>query len=119
MDTATIREELKTLYPQFAGLPNAQIDAAIEAARLMVPCGLSDDRKKLAIIARACWILSAAASGSVSGAPVKREKSGDIEVEYAVGSSTGGQSQDYWEKLYQQAIGARRRNSPMVLGYNG
>lgn len=118
METATIRAELVALYPQFSGLPDAQIDAAIEAARLMVPCGLSDARKKLAIIARACWILSAGASGSVSGAPIKREKSGDIEVEYAVATGQA-MGQDYWEKLYQQAIGSRVRSSPMVLGYNG
>lgn len=124
---SVIREMLFTRYPQFNTLDTTRVDAIIEDAKLMVPCCKLGSRADLAVMYKAGSLLasslSTSSTGSSSGGGIKRQKDGDVEIEYhasglSSSSSSSGLSNDF-ETLYQQLVSGINRNSPRVLGYSG
>jgi hypothetical protein len=116
---AVIRAKLVTQYPQFAAVADAVIDAFLEDARLTVPlCRIPAGRQDLALMYKAASLMAEGGLVSAGGGAIKREKSGDVEVEYAV-SASATSSVNAFEVLYQNLVRPFTRNSPMVLGWRG
>lgn len=112
---AVIRAALQLKFTQFASESDERIDAFLDDARLLVPlCSIPADRQDLALMYKAASMLVGVDSTSASGT-VKKEKSGDIEIEYATGS-TGAISTNNFEQMYNSLVRPFSRNSPFVLG---
>ncbi len=97
------------------GKTNDQLNAFIDDALLSVPVFALGSRATLAVAYYSLNLMGGAAGSSGGGGAIKREKSGDIEIEYAVSAKAGGSGNWYLDQ-YQSLLWSRRRNSPRVLG---
>ncbi|MBT9548600.1 MAG: DUF4054 domain-containing protein [Candidatus Sericytochromatia bacterium] len=97
------------------GKTNDQLNAFIDDALLSVPVSALGPRATLATAYYALNLMGGATGASSGGGAIKREKSGDIEIEYAV-SAKASSSGNWYLDQYQAMLGSRRRNSPRVLG---
>lgn len=116
----TIRAALLARYSaQFGALPEGQVTAAIEDARLMVPCCNLGDRATLACVYKAASLLITGVETSLTGGGggVKRKRDLNVEIEYFGTGTTGGGAagRNNFEALYQELIKGSRRLSPMIL----
>ena len=109
-------------YPQFSTVSTALIDAMIDDAKLLVPCCNLGDRADLSVMYKAGELLASSlgtsSTGSSSGGGIKRQKDGDVEIEYHASGSSGGSvtyANDF-ARLYAQSVQGIYRNSPRVLG---
>jgi hypothetical protein len=89
----------------------------VDDALLIVPVAKLGNRANLATAYYSLYLMGGAV-GVTGGGAVKREKSGDVEVEYAV-SAEGRSTGSWYLDQYKALLGGRSRNSPRVLGVCG
>ena len=118
---SVVRAALILRYPVFDDVADATIDAFLDDARLFVPLCRLGDRQDLALMYKAASLMSSSPdlASTLAAGSVKRQKDGDVEIEYQATGSSSSSSSAYpnFEQLYQSVVRTAARISPMVLGY--
>ena len=85
---ATQLETLRLLAPEFASIPDAEVQKFLDIAPLFIdPLKYSIETRGLALVYQACSLMyqqKQSSSGASNGGTLKREKEGDLEREYSV-----------------------------------
>lgn len=117
MDYAAVRAKM-VQYDRdglTTGKTNDHLNAFIDDALLSVPVSALGSRTTLATAYYALYLMGGATGTSSGGGAIKKEKSGDIEIEYAV-SARASSSGNWYLDQYQVLLAFRARVSPRVLG---
>ncbi len=116
----------KTRYPEFATVSDALIQLMINDAVAEVgETWVEKDRARAQMLLVAHWLTmegepgrTASGQGSAGTGPIKRDKVGDVETEFATpgaSSSQGGALGNYTMTAYgQEYLALMRRNFPAV-----
>ena len=129
LTNAEIVTALSLLYPSFASVDSGRLAALVGTARAVVPLTRLPDtttgeqtysvRSMALIYKTASLACSSPDLASLAAPPVKRQKDGDVEVEYqAAGGTVPGSVYPNFEQLYQMLIRPYARSSPRVLTGN-
>ena len=103
---ATQLETLRLLAPEFAGIPDAEVQKFLDIAPLFIdPLKYSIETRGLALVYQACSLMyqqKQSTSGDSSGLDVTMEKEGDLQRSYGrpgVSNSKGDAKDIYMQQL--------------------
>lgn len=97
-------ETLRVVAPEFASVTDVNVQIMLDIAPLIIdPYAYAENIRGLALVYQACILLSqsaASASGVASYAGnLTREKEGDLERQFSMGSGKSGTSKNQYELM--------------------
>lgn len=96
-------------------LTDPELEPYLADASLFVPACRLGSRRDLAIALYALYLLSnSVPSSGGGGGSIRRQRVGDIEIEYATATTISTTGNKYLD-LYKRLTGSLTRNAPIVL----